>query len=132
MGLWVKYNQLGDQRSASVPVPIRDEFLSMIFMLPFAVAHLGDSVSSEVSAVDATPARGGICRADTSKAVAHNLYRLAEQRGEIGRLDWNDEEGAKIPTKMTRPTAQVDDVIRGMRFRATQSWRCGRAEAATT
>ena len=113
---------LSDDQIVPLPHSIADELLACAMLLPCAVARIGDPISNVISATDATPVRGGTCRATTTPVIAKSLYRLCEMRGEHGRLDWSQDETASLPTSMRAPSSAVDDAVRGLWWERPQSW----------
>ena len=59
-----------------------DELLAAALLPPLAVTHMDDVASSELSATDATPSRGGRVRGHVPDGLALKLLRLAVQKGE--------------------------------------------------
>ena len=66
---------------------ILDELLAAALLLLLAVTHMDDAVSSELSATDAAPSRGGRVRGSVPDELALKLLRAAEQRGGSCCLD---------------------------------------------
>jgi hypothetical protein len=105
-----------------LPSPLRDEIFSMALCLGLAQAWVRDPVDTEISATDATPSRGGRTRAHVTAEFSASLYRLGEQWGESGRLDWTAEEEASLPSKMVRAGTELERVIECLDWRVAGDW----------
>lgn len=124
-GLHHYYKYLAElQRGTVVSLPsqIADEMLAAALLLPLAVTHVDDPISSELLATDATPGRGGRVRAHVPDQVAINLMRLAEQRGANGRLDWSAADEALIPSPLLGPFPGGDNRAASLRCKVRSSW----------
>lgn len=83
-----------------LPGFICDELRSMAYHIPLAKWNMRKTFLPSVLATDATPSSGGAARASMSGALAEELWRQSEVRGEVVRLDesslravlnsWND------------------------------------------
>ena len=98
----------GDVR---LPAAIIDELLIASLLIPFAEANLRNPVSTTVSATDATPIKAGRCAAVIPKKLARVLFRRCEGRGEHGHLNWTEIETEYLPTTMTEPSADLDELL---------------------
>ena len=111
-----------------IPAAVCDELLACSLLLACSYADLRAQVSTTISATDATPQRGGACRAVLPQKLCNALYRRGEQRGEHGCLRWTDVESELRPTRMQRPTTELDEIVtclpwtdpRGWNFKRTQ------------
>ena len=70
-----------------IPGHVLDELRSFAVHLPFAVWNMRQHVDDKVLATDATPSSGGAVVATVSQALASELWKRAEIRGEAVRLD---------------------------------------------
>jgi hypothetical protein len=90
---------------------VRDELLSAVFMFPFAQSNIRWPISTVLSATDATPLRGGGATSCISVALAEDLYRASEFRGEHVRLDWTRFAELLNPTTMIQPQQRIHDIV---------------------
>ncbi|CAE7489091.1 unnamed protein product [Symbiodinium natans] len=70
-----------------LPTFVLDELRSLGLHLPFCYTSMRRWISEEVLATDATPTSGGAVVAQVPEALARELWRLSEHRGEAVRLD---------------------------------------------
>ncbi|CAE7727399.1 SMYD3 [Symbiodinium sp. CCMP2592] len=70
-----------------IPGHVLDELRSFALHLPFAYFSMRKRLDLEVLATDATPTSGGAVTALVSEALADELWRRSEVRGEPVRLD---------------------------------------------
>ena len=101
-----------------LPPGVVDELLIGSIMLASCYTNIRAPVSSTLSATDATNERGGACRCTVPHKLAHAAYRRGEQRGEHGLLRWDDIELEELPTKMERPSAEVDSLVKCLNWRS--------------
>ncbi|CAE6958585.1 unnamed protein product, partial [Symbiodinium sp. CCMP2592] len=75
------------QKWRRIPGHVLDELRSFALHLPFAYFSMRKRLDLEVLATDATPTSGGAVTALVSEALADELWRKSEVRGEPVRLD---------------------------------------------
>ena len=88
-----------------------DEILLCAALLPLAESYIRNQVSTVVTATGATPVRADRCQADSPGKIARAMHRHSEHRGEHGRFDWSEIESALLPTQMTLPSADLDELV---------------------
>ncbi|CAE7832301.1 unnamed protein product [Symbiodinium sp. CCMP2592] len=76
-----------DHEIVWLPSFVMDELRSLALHLPFCYTNLRRSIADQVLATDATPSSGGAVLASAPPALAEELWRLSEHRGEALRLD---------------------------------------------
>ncbi|CAE7265379.1 unnamed protein product [Symbiodinium microadriaticum] len=76
-----------DHEIVWLPSFVIDELRSLALHLPFCYTNLRRSIADKVLATDATPSSGGAVLASAPPALAEELWRLSEHRGEALRLD---------------------------------------------
>jgi hypothetical protein len=110
-------------KDARLDATLQDELPWLALVTPLAVASLRWPVSSSVLATDATPTAHGGTHAVVAPSVARSLYRLAEHRGEYVRLDWDGDQSRAVASRsrMRRPSAQVDALVRDLPWRVVTS-----------
>eukprot|EP00438_Fugacium_kawagutii_P003209 Skav218054 [mRNA] locus=scaffold214:1429603:1436014:- [translate_table: standard] len=74
-------------RWVRLPPHILDELRSMAYHIPLATWNMRKTLSNSLLATDATPTSGGAARAPVSEALAEELWRVSEVKGEPVRLD---------------------------------------------
>ena len=97
-----------------LPARIRDELLGAMLLLLLATSNIRRPVSATISATDATPQKGGRCRAQVLSSVARELYRQAEDRGEHVRLDWTLLEQQLGACKLSPQHRRRDEFLRDL------------------
>ncbi|CAE7246419.1 unnamed protein product [Symbiodinium sp. CCMP2592] len=74
-------------RWVKLPNYVLDELRSCALHLPFAVSSMRRRVSSTLLATDATPTSGGAVVTEAPEALAEELWRQSEVKGEAVRID---------------------------------------------
>ncbi|CAE7224096.1 unnamed protein product [Symbiodinium sp. CCMP2592] len=74
-------------RWIKLPNYVLDELRSCALHLPFAVSSMRRRVSSTLLATDATPTSGGAVVTEAPEALAEELWRQSEIKGEAVRID---------------------------------------------
>ena len=119
------YKFIGDmplRGECRLPAVVIDELLAGTLNIVFAFTDLRAEVSSTIAATDATNIRGGRCVATVPPQLARGLYRRGEQRGEHGLLRWSDLEVAELPTRMTEPSPELDQLAAALPWRAPRGF----------
>ena len=75
------------------------------------MAHVRWPLSAELSTSDATENSHGSCSTEVPEKVSRALFRVGARRGERVRLDWNEIDQLLNPTKMRRPTDDLNDAF---------------------
>ena len=70
--VWI--DSLVYQRGYVIPNIVREEILYALFLLPLAFTNFRRTVSSDISATDATPDAWGACRARVPQSLARNIF----------------------------------------------------------
>ena len=90
---------------------IRDEFLALCLLLPYAYTDVRAPASTIASATDSTPFVAGGCYASIPAKLSRALFRRSEQVGESGRLDWTLLEGCLATSKMNPPDQDLNELV---------------------
>jgi hypothetical protein len=69
------------------------------------------------------PPRGGSTRAFVPVSVAEAFCRASEHAGEYVRLDWAGDWGLAAPSRMRRPTDELQSWVSALRWQESQSFR---------
>ena len=102
-----------------LPVPCKEELLSMALMFPALRGNIKWRISPRISATDASSEGGGRAATFTTNAVATALYRHAVHRGEHVRLDW--ASGGLAPTSdMRQATEDLEALMLSHAWTTTQ------------
>ena len=83
-------------RWCKLPDFVLDELRSCALHLPFAVCSLRRRVSTTLLATDATPSSGGAVVTEVPGALAEELWRQSEMKGEAVRLDRGRDEALDV------------------------------------
>ena len=105
-----------------LPAAVVDELLACSILLCGAYTDIRAQVSTSISATDATPIRGGACRAVIPQKLSNALFRRGEQRGEHGMLRWTDLEAENLPCHMQRPSADLDELVIALPWCDGRGW----------
>ena len=106
--------QMSDKRFYRLPAYVLDELRSMLLHLPFCSWKMRRGFGDTILATDATPSSGGATRAPLPSALARELWKQCEVRGEAIRLDrtddlprWDDFDAPKAPSQFASVVAET-------------------------
>ncbi|CAE7920809.1 unnamed protein product, partial [Symbiodinium necroappetens] len=114
-------SEMPGDRWCKLPDFVLDEIRSCALHLPFAVCSMRRRVSTTLLATDATPSSGGAVVTEVPGALAEELWRQSEMKGEAVRLDRGRDEALDVEEPKV-PSVFASTVGECLPWRVTASY----------
>ena len=116
-------SQLESNQWRRLPADIADELRSVALHLPVARWNMRRTISSVLTATDATPSSGGATEVRIPDKLAKELFRRSEYRGAPVRLDGTVPLGSKLDSiEEAKCTEEINELGRSLPWKVKSSY----------